>query len=159
MYLQQTGRGGRDGEQCVAVLYFSSKDLDSDIATPDMKEYCLNKTMCRRKLLMTHFADPMNFALPDIEHLCCDVCAQSCKCGDCSSIVPALPLEKVDIEEIQDFDPPLITPPFKPVPRARDALKRELQAYRHKLCESADVPSCINDGWNRHCNRIERCTH
>ena len=46
MYLQQTGRGGRDGEQCVAVLYFSSKDLDSDIMTSDMKEYCLNKTMC-----------------------------------------------------------------------------------------------------------------
>ena len=104
MYLQQTGCGGRDGEQYVAVLYFSSKDLDSDIATPDMKEYCLNKTMCCRKLLMTHFADPMNFALPDIEYLCCDVCAQSCKCGDCSSIVPALHLEKVDIEEIQDFD-------------------------------------------------------
>ena len=40
------------GEQCVAVLYFSSKDLDSDIVTSDIKKYCLNKTMCRRKLLM-----------------------------------------------------------------------------------------------------------
>lgn len=140
MYLQQTGRGGRDGQQCAALLYFSSKDLDSDIVTSDMKEYCLNKTMCRRKLLMAHFEDPMNFSLPEIKHLCCDICAQSCKCGDCSSIVPALHLEQVDIEEIQDFDPPSITPPLKPVPRVRDALKRELQAYRHKLCESADVP-------------------
>ena len=38
-------------------------------------------------------------------------------------IVPAIHLEQVDIEEIQDFDPPLITPPLKPVPKARDALK------------------------------------
>jgi len=142
MYLQQTGRGGRDGEQCVAILYYCPKDLQSeDIVKEEMREYCTNKTECRRKVLMAHFGGVEDFAQPDCKHLCCDVCAQSCKCGDCSAIVPTLHLEDVDIEEIDNFEPPLVTPRSKPLPRAQqDALKKELEAYRYRLCESTDTP-------------------
>ena len=74
----------------------------------EMKEYCTNETECRRKVLMAHFGGLEDFAQPDCKHLCCDVCAQSCKCGTCSAIVPSLRLEDVDIEEIEHFEPPLM---------------------------------------------------
>ena len=82
-----------------------------------------------------------DFTQPDCKHLCCDVCAQSCKCGDCSAIAPTLHLEDVDIEEIDNFEPPLVTPRSKSLPQAQqDALKKELEAYRYRLCESTDTP-------------------
>ncbi len=56
MYLQQTGRGGRDGEHCVAVLHYSSKDLlAEDIVKEEMKEYYINKSECRRKITHDSF--------------------------------------------------------------------------------------------------------
>ncbi len=38
-YLQETGRGGRDGEPCVSVLYVGAADLRSEHVSPSMKHY------------------------------------------------------------------------------------------------------------------------
>ena len=115
----------------------SSKDTITD----EMKAYCSNNGECRRKMLMAHFGESKDFVLPEYKHLCCDVCAQSCTCGACSAIILSLHLENIDIEEVEDFELLADTCKLKPLPRAKyDALKKELEEYRLRLCLSADIP-------------------
>ena len=48
-----------------------------------MRMYCINRSTCRRKLLMCHF-DYTRIASPNPLHLCCDICACSCTCTECA---------------------------------------------------------------------------
>ena len=52
-YVQETGRGGRDGAVTKCILYFSPKDLGpKHHVSAGMKMYCENTMECRRVLLM-----------------------------------------------------------------------------------------------------------
>ena len=74
-YIQETGRGGRDGLRCDAILYYKDSELTAKITSPFMSEYCKNVTECRRKLL---FKDFDGVGEPCDCGLCCDVCNPDC---------------------------------------------------------------------------------
>lgn len=82
LYVQETGRGGRDQNFSTATLYYSKTDISSTShATQPIKKYCENMTNCRRTILMEQFSDSA-IDFPDFGHLCCDVCACVCICED-----------------------------------------------------------------------------
>ena len=80
MYVQETGRGGRDGHLTNARLYFTPRSSWSSI----MKEYYTNSSRCRREILMSVFVEnPSCITKPSLLHVCCDVCARACPCSVC----------------------------------------------------------------------------
>jgi superfamily II DNA helicase RecQ len=48
-YSQEVGRAGRDGSGSNACLYFNATDVANDHVEKSMKEFCQNKTTCRRE--------------------------------------------------------------------------------------------------------------
>lgn len=87
LYVQETGRAGRDGQYSKAVLYYNSRDISkSSHVQESMKAYCLNTTECRRSMLMNQSP---SFERPEVLHQCCDVCMQVCKCPDCETVPAA----------------------------------------------------------------------
>lgn len=81
MYVQESGRAGRDGKLSCATILKRSSDLDKRYTTQHMIEYCTNKSLeCRRSLLFQDFYD-CNFTSTGCK--CCDICLGSCNCGEC----------------------------------------------------------------------------
>ena len=78
-YIQETGRGGRDGNVCEAVLYLFSGSTRGKISS-NMKTYCKNNEECRRIQLMQYFPGQSVYK-PHFMHLCCDVCTRRCLCN------------------------------------------------------------------------------
>lgn len=83
MYVQETGRGGRDNMLSHAILYYNRRDIAANShASDEIKRYCENMSECRRALLMRQFTDEA-LDLPPCRHLCCDICACIFMCEDC----------------------------------------------------------------------------
>ena len=80
MYIQESGRAGRDGKLSCALLLKSSRDLDRRYTSSHMIEYCNELLVCRRKILYREFPQ-CNILSQGC--LCCDVCKISCTCGQC----------------------------------------------------------------------------
>lgn len=79
-YVQEVGRGGRDGSETKACLYF---DKEATAAVDrNMKRYCMNEAVCRRKLLMSYFVEQYSSSIMS-SCKCCDVCKQCCRCVQC----------------------------------------------------------------------------
>lgn len=78
-YIQQVGRAGRSGDECVAVLYFNNSDLGRQGVTEGVREYCRNDTKCRKFFINSYFG----FKSTDTEYICnkCDVCHTDLKSG------------------------------------------------------------------------------
>lgn len=81
LYLQETGRAGRDGQSAKAILYHGGPDLVARHLDDDMKEYCINKETCRREVLMSHFS-ATSCVSPSCS--CCDICERQCVCSKCT---------------------------------------------------------------------------
>ena len=81
MYVQESGRGGRDGKLSCATILKNPTDLQKKYTTKQMADYCINKSAtCRRKLLFEDFYG-CDFTSEGCK--CCDVCRLSCKCNKC----------------------------------------------------------------------------
>ncbi len=60
-YIQETGRSGRDGLDAEATLYYNKSDISGvSSVTDDMKVYCGNNGLCRRKVLLKEFIPEHN---------------------------------------------------------------------------------------------------
>ena len=81
-YIQQTGRGGREGEILYYIIHFG-KGLRRH-CDKQMMKYCLNNFECRRNIL---FEDFKSYVSTGTKCNCCDICAVSCKCIDCLSSI------------------------------------------------------------------------
>ncbi len=146
-YVQQSGRGGRDGELAQAVLYYERKDLSGGRLSQQMKRYIMNEEVCRRELLMSHFGDPSQISKPDELHLCCDICARKCVCVQCT-VAKSAQLDAVDMEEFAEIDS--LGSPSSKRPRlhkstvtqaTNDSMKRAIESYRYELCQQAPDPN------------------
>lgn len=84
MYVQESGRAGRDGKFCCALLFKGQHDLDKRYTSKQMIEYCSKDPVCRRAILYSDFPQ-CNFSSKGC--MCCDICKRSCNCGQCENIL------------------------------------------------------------------------
>ena len=84
LYVQETGRAGRDQLPAQAILYCGGPDLIARHLDDDMKQYCHNKETCRRKLLSYFMNSDEHQTTSTTGCLCCDVCERKCSCSTCS---------------------------------------------------------------------------
>lgn len=82
-FVQQFGRAGREGNTtAMALLIYNGKQCKK--LDGDMKLYIDNTKSCRREILLNAYKST---PVPERKrHLCCDICAENCGCGedDCS---------------------------------------------------------------------------
>ena len=79
-YVQEIGRGGRDGRLTYATLFYSN--AFKRFVDKSMIKYCQQDQYCRRDTLFSDF-DKYQHSPLNVGCKCCDVCMQVCKCGSC----------------------------------------------------------------------------
>lgn len=117
-YVQESGRGGRDGLPAVCVLLYNG--LLSSHCEQDIKEYCKTQ-MCRMETLFTQFDEQPKKVMP--EHDCCDNCAAKCSCGsqDCGEVFRLEISDSVEVPGSSEMKTRPVTPKNKV--NLRNALK------------------------------------
>ena len=79
-YVQEIGRGGRDGGLTYATLFYS--DAFKRFVDKNMIHYCQQDTHCRRDTLFSDF-DKYQHSPINVGCKCCDVCMKVCECDNC----------------------------------------------------------------------------
>lgn len=80
-YIQETGRGGRDGKPTLASLLVYRRV--NHVCDKTILNYQKNNSICRRDIL---FRDTDNYSHIQLETncMCCDIiCAKFCECRSC----------------------------------------------------------------------------
>ena len=139
-YIQEVGRSGRDGKPATAILFYIPVDFRGRPGvSPSMKEYCINTSEYRRKVLMRNFGITGRITYPATKCLCCDMCALTRSCGSCR-----LPESYLYFKELTDK---VVKKPTCRITTARlltdkqECIRAQLLEYRRQLCERAAVPS------------------
>lgn len=69
-FMQEFGRGGRDGRSSMSVLYYHGIDIGKTATDNKMRAYATSDT-CRRMILQEHFTPDVRNTLPLFpKHLC-----------------------------------------------------------------------------------------
>ena len=84
VYVQESGRAGRDGKHSIAMIMKKGCDLNKRYTSEEMTEYCQNRSLCRRSILYKGF---LGCELPHSGCVCCDICKFSCACENCDSLL------------------------------------------------------------------------
>ena len=135
MYVQETGRAGRDGKFSKATLYFNHRDISvSSHIESSMRAYCENSSLCRRYLLMSQFEQSPHLEHPKFLHMCCDVCMRLCKCSEC---------EKVhnEMDGIEEVHSPLPVTPTQISPEKKKEVIHALIDIRRIWCRNSVSPT------------------
>ena len=139
-YLQEVGRGGRDGQPATAILLYQPTDFRGKPGvTEAMKMYCTNTTACRREELMKYFDVAGSVTYPAKKCLCCDVCARTCSCQ--SRNLPDSYVYFKELTQNTSDKLPSDTVCTSTLSSEQNAIKAQLLEYRRQLCERATVPS------------------
>ena len=77
-YVQAFGRAGRDGRNSEAVLLFHGRKLP--LCDPEILDF-IKCTTSRREKIFTFFDESNENSKVIPSHLCCDICAKDCQCG------------------------------------------------------------------------------
>lgn len=82
-YIQETGRGGRNGQPALATLLVDNRN--NQYRDKAILKYQRNTEIFRRDYL---FQDTDNYKHTDFgtKCMCCDVCAKMCVCGKCDEV-------------------------------------------------------------------------
>ena len=81
-YFQESGRGGRGGQQAKSVIYWKPSDVPhchkpklsaKDWEVELMRRYLENNATCRRTWLLRHFDGSLTHSSDPL--YCCDICA------------------------------------------------------------------------------------
>lgn len=91
-FMQETGRGGREGQRCSSVVIYHRDAAKGDYMSGESKEYLKLKTCRREYLLKQYGCQP---SLDRAKFLCCDICTQQYACCNCNDFVTCNHVEQL----------------------------------------------------------------
>ena len=141
-YVQETGRGGRDGGATNAILYYNKKDFHH--TNVSIRNYCVN-LQCRREMLMMPFTEDGIVDKPDFLHMCCDECAKQCECKLCT-VESSACLSKDDFVTFQDFSDNETGDPISLCKDKRTELHTKLLQYRLTVMSTEPASALVGPG-------------
>lgn len=94
--LQESGRCGRNGENSVCIIMYNSYQLNR--IYQEVKDV-IKSTSCRRSSILKNFTTEK---ITEGTHMCCDLCANKCKCGSCSIHYMEDFVANISMEDDQD---------------------------------------------------------
>lgn len=136
-YVQESGRGGRDGSPATATLYYCKQDLyPSSHINDSMRKYCENSEQCRRQVLMDQFTDDQ-VKKPAEYHQCCDLCSLICTCEVCNPQLQVEDYQHMCIEVEAELLPPQLEVATVITDQCSSELTQKLEAYKLQLIQEA----------------------
>ena len=138
-YLQESGRGGRNGELSHAILY-TYPGCTLGYVSPAMKKYVSNTDTCRRRLLLEQFPGLHQFDTLD-QHSCCDVCTRECQCQTPCFFQPT----RAEQYCIKDSDNSGLEAVRHATEEEKEELKARLQVLREELQDDDSIGGVISN--------------
>ena len=152
-YVQAFGRAGRDGTNSEALLLFHGRQLR--LCEPEMLDF-VKCTTCRREKILAFFDDTSENTRVIPNHLCCDICAKDCQCGEteCKDDTRSMGFlmskateltysANSKVRDVTECEKKKFESPLK---ECQDEMRREFQESNlHCLYSSIDKLTCFSD--------------